>query len=455
MPASPVGQHRSREQQRSRRGARSRLRNSGYDQSLPPVLIRSLKDPIALEAVRGTTKPASKPGPGGFDRTGLWRGHQVRRYLGLSARAMADELRSNIGMREFCGFLVGATPSHETLRRFAHDVAAEPVLARWARAVRAHGPGLRSRTPGAEEFELIYAALDPYEFTSELDRHGKPGRTGYRAEPMMRAVVMAAVDGKGFWADMTRHLEDGPEKAESCGFEPGRVPSCSTLRRFARKVARRLDLAEHVSSRMLAELVGYLTGFAEAIAVDRTFLRAHVNGRRPEPRSDPDARFGYSTKNRGKDGQELDIGYGLHVAVSATTGIAISGVTTAANVRETILLPGLLEVTLQHLPVRPFVLDVMRRWNSSGTRARLNAATATKSGAARPCATSCRTSHGGKIRGGRRTFRGLRTSTARRGGGTKPLSVVSSCSRVRAGSSQSTKCADARTSICGYSSESW
>ena len=263
---------------------------------------------------------------------------------------MVRALSHSARLREFCGFSECRTPSHETLRRFACDAAAEPVLARWTSAVRAHGPGLRSRTPIVSELERAWAALDPRELLAELDRHGKPGRTGYRAEPMVRAVMLGAYTGEGCWADVTRELQDNPPKASWCGFAPGEIPSCSTLRRWAVKVSRSLDLLAPASRRMLDDLAEDLCGFSDGITVDRTFLRAYCNGRKPEPRSDPDARFGFATKNRGKGTQEVDIGYGLHVAASSTTGIPVNGLTTAANVRETNLLPTLLKQALVLLP---------------------------------------------------------------------------------------------------------
>ena len=335
---------------------------NGTAPQAPPVLDEAARDPEALARVRLLASPGGRKG---WPRELLWRAHLEFLLSGAGVRSFERRLRRSRALRASLG-CGDAAPSRDTLRRFGKRAAADPVLRRWSEAVRA----CRPRADGADDdaaLDRVWAALDLRELLEELERAGKPGRTGWPAEPKLRALVAMAHLGIPTLAELLRTLRRSPALALWCGFAPGgrrARPSRWALARFADRISRRLDLTTAASVRLGAELVRWLPEFGKHVAVDRTFVRAWSNSRKTE-RSDGDARFGFSTKNRGRGNAELDIGYGVHLAACAETDIPLSALLTPANERETKLFRILVASTFSLLRVeRPEVVTADKGYDS-------------------------------------------------------------------------------------------
>ena len=160
--------------------------------------------------------------------------------------------------------------------------------------------------------------------------------------------MLAEHCGIGSVSDLKRKFEENAAYAAWCGFE-GRLPSRSTLSRFRTRLALLRKLMMPARRRMLLELMGWELSFGEELAIDCTFVPAWSNGRR-KPHSDPDARFGHSTKNRGRMKTELDLGYKMHMVVCALIGVPLSVITTPADVPEAKMLRPQLELTRAMAP---------------------------------------------------------------------------------------------------------
>ena len=205
----------------------------------------------------------------------LWRIEVVRVFRGASVRGIVKLLQRNSLQRELCGINSAAdVPCRETVREFALKVAREPELSWWIRVLRAHEPRERGRWTLSAVLDQIWVALDWGDLVAALDRSGKPGRTGYAAESMLRMLIAMAYFGIPTYVRMAGKLRSNAELAHWAGFCNGRTPDETTISRFENKVRARLGLLLQSSHRMVRELSFWRPEFGEGVAVDATFIQA-------------------------------------------------------------------------------------------------------------------------------------------------------------------------------------
>ena len=325
-------------------------RNGGLSSGrLPPVAERAMSAPDVLRRVALFGLRNNGPGRPVRSRTGVWRALVAGDAAGMSCRSLARALRRSHALRELTGIGPSERPySRDTLRRCRAEFMSDGVLAGWLSAVHAH---CRPRgLPSHAELDLIWEASGLRALAVSLDRHGLPGRNGHAPGPLVRAYVAQACLGMGATAELHRRLTGDPGLAAWCGFEPGRTPSYSTLRRSEERILRRIGLIVDAQRGALAELLVLLPGFARQIAIDRTFLPAWSRHRKTHgDGSDPDADVGFRRRND-RGGTELALGYGLHAAVDAVTGVPLCTFAVAASVHESPTLPALLRCARSILP---------------------------------------------------------------------------------------------------------
>ena len=282
----------------------------------------------------------------------LWRIEIVRVFRGASVRGIVKLLQRNSLQRELCGINSAAeVPCRETVREFALKVAREPELSWWVRVLRAHEPRERGRWTLSAVLDQIWVALDWGDLVAALDRSGKPGRTGYAAESMLRMLIAMAYFGIPTYVRMAGKLRSNAELAHWAGFCNGRTPDETTISRFENKVRACLGLLLQSSHRMVRELSFWRPEFGEGVAVDATFIQAWSRYHKEHP-ADPDASAGYRRNNRqGKP--EADFGYKGYVATSIFRNLPICGFLLPAGHNESPMLPALVSQVLDAMSALP------------------------------------------------------------------------------------------------------
>ena len=273
----------------------------------------------------------------------LWACEIHRRACGLSVREAARQQLEGAS---------NARVSRPTLQRFATRVDADPLLSRLARAAEAHGCARRNAAGArlVRELDIQRAAFDCPELLAELDPSGRRGPARiHQVEALLRAFVVMERFGIGTLAELRRRFEESSLLSAWCGFTAERLPSRSTLSRFRTRLAAQRHLLVPAQQRVLREIRRWEPSFGTETAIDCTFVAAWSNGRRKQ-RSDSDARFGHSTKNRGRMQTEVDLGYKLHFAACALTDVPAAVIATPADVQETIMLRPLLGLARSIMP---------------------------------------------------------------------------------------------------------
>jgi hypothetical protein len=129
---------------------------------------------------------------------------------------------------------------------------------------------------------------------------------------------------------LARFLEQQPELAFACGFDPDTIPSYRTLsRRFKTLDNPVMQVVRELLSKMIA--LGIVN--TKIVIIDATPLQAKGNlpkGERSIKPSDPEARFGFQ-----KHGKEVYFGYKLHlISTTAPLMIPLAWQVTPANQQE-------------------------------------------------------------------------------------------------------------------------
>jgi hypothetical protein len=129
---------------------------------------------------------------------------------------------------------------------------------------------------------------------------------------------------------LARFLEQQPELAFACGFDPETIPSYRTLsRRFKTLDNPVMQVVRELLSKMIA--LGIVN--TKIVIIDATPLQAKGNlpkGEKSIKPSDPEARFGFQ-----KHGKEVYFGYKLHlISTTAPLMIPLAWQVTPANQQE-------------------------------------------------------------------------------------------------------------------------
>jgi len=162
------------------------------------------------------------------------------------------------------------------------------------------------------------------------------------------------------YAEVYRRLLVSEEYRRVCGIESAdKVPHPSTWSRFRRRVgSARLQL---ILSDLLRQLKKTRLHKASTVAVDPTFIEAYSK-RDPKNSavgySDPEARLR-------KEGRNVTLGYGVHLAVDVVIGLIIGFVVAPANRNEKRVFPHLLiRLVMAGFRVKTLIADAQYSSNT-------------------------------------------------------------------------------------------
>jgi len=198
-------------------------------------------------------------------------------------------------------------------------------------------------TTKTSEVETLYGVLACVDFSFAVallsSLYHPPGTRGHPFwDPLILLKIELAkrlMQVKAY-AEVYRRLVVSDEWRQICGIEPGgKVPHPSTWTRFRKRVgAARLQ-------RILSDLLRQMAPIgikASTIAIDPTFIKAYSK-RDPKNNtvgfSDPEARLR-------KEGRNVILGYGVHLAVDVVKGLVVGFLVVPANRNEKRVLPHLL-----------------------------------------------------------------------------------------------------------------
>ena len=155
------------------------------------------------------------------------------------------------------------------------------------------------------------------------------------------------------YAEVHRRLQSSEGWRRVCGIESAaRIPHPSTWTRFRKRVgAERLQL---ILSDLLKQLDPIDIYNAPVIATDPTFIKAYSK-RDPKNNivgySDPEARLR-------KEGRNVTLGYGVHMAVDVVKGLVIGFVVAPANRNEKHIFPRLLmQLIVAEFRIKTLIAD--------------------------------------------------------------------------------------------------
>ncbi len=209
---------------------------------------------------------------------------------------------------------------------------------------KTNAPPPETQAPGAYQSKSILeiasflAEINDAPLIKRLEEYRPSGRRGYGPRSLWRAYMSGFLLPVRSISDLIRRLEDSPELRLLCGLHS--IPHHSTFSRFIARLAGHADLVAAATATLTDRFAEELPGFGEKIAIDSSIIDAYAT-RFHKPSADPDASW---TAKRGPNGEpEFHFGYKLHLAVDATYGVPIAGITSTGGVYDGHYLPPLIE----------------------------------------------------------------------------------------------------------------
>ena len=186
-----------------------------------------------------------------------------------------------------------------------------------------------SETGRLQRFQLrdpddVKTVLDAVDFTplaSAVSTDPLTGRRPYERLPIVRAHFAAYLTKPKIDSIVTLHLSIMRDAAlrEACGFS-GPIPSRSTFSRVFTAMSEHPDIVDRCAAEVVARMKEIIPDLGEEIAADSTPVPSYSNSDR-NPKTDPDASWGWHRKAGAKDGSEWVWGYKAHVLADANHDI--------------------------------------------------------------------------------------------------------------------------------------
>jgi len=210
---------------------------------------------------------------------------------------------------------------------------------------------------GIEALFKIFNTLDLGFAERTLSRcyhpQGSAGRPHRNLLGMFKAEVVKRLVRIESYRELHRILHADETFRSLCDIKEMEKPyDPSTLTRFRQRVGP--DRFQRIMTHLVEQIDKMGVIDAEAIAVDATFIKAYSSRDPHDNRSglsDPDARLR-------KQGRNVTLGYGVHLAVDAASEMPLAAIVEPANVNEKKVAPTLLQKTVKHVhKVKSVVAD--------------------------------------------------------------------------------------------------
>ena len=163
----------------------------------------------------------------------------------------------------------------------------------------------RFRLPDHPDY--VKAVLDAVDFTplaEAVSTQPVTGRTPYERLPIVRAHFAAYLTKPRIDSIVTLHLTVMRDAwfREACGFT-GPVPSRSTFSRVFTTMAEHPEIVDRSAAEVVARMKEIIPDLGEEIAADSTPVPSYSNPDK-NPKTDPDASWGWYHRTGTKDGSE-------------------------------------------------------------------------------------------------------------------------------------------------------
>ena len=188
-----------------------------------------------------------------------------------------------------------------------------------------------SETGRLQRFQIrdhddVRAVLDAVDFTPlavAVSNDPITGRRPYQRLPIVRAHFAAYLTKPKIDSIVTLHLSIMRDAAlrEACGFR-GPIPSRSTFSRVFTAMAEHPEIVDRCAAEVVARMQEIVPDLGQDIAADSTPAPSYSNSGR-NPKTDPEASWGWHHKTGTKDGGEWVWGYKAHVLADAQRDIPL------------------------------------------------------------------------------------------------------------------------------------
>jgi transposase len=188
----------------------------------------------------------------------------------------------------------------------------------------------------ALDLDFVEQALERSYGRRQTGRHPRSLRGQFKTELFKRVARIEGYD------ELYRLIENDKDLRTLCDIKEGEKPyHPSTLSRFRKRVGP--DSFQQIMTHCVKQLdrIGVLN--ARTVALDATFIKAYS-------RRDPnDSRHGLSDSEAGlrKQGRNVTLGYGVHLAVDTKSEMPLAVIVEPANVNEKKPAPTLLKKTIK------------------------------------------------------------------------------------------------------------
>jgi len=186
---------------------------------------------------------------------------------------------------------------------------------------------------GFEALARIFASLDlgfAERILSEAYRpEGSVGRPHRSLRGMFKAELAKRLRDVESYRELHRLLEADDVLRSICEIKPDERPyDRATLMRFRRRVGP--ERLEHIMSRLVRQLEKMGVLGCDALALDATFIEAYS---RRDPENNSRGLFDSEAHLR-KQGRNVVLGYGVHLAVDSKSEMPLAAIVESANVNE-------------------------------------------------------------------------------------------------------------------------
>ena len=200
---------------------------------------------------------------------------------------------------------------------------------------------------GFEALVKVFDALD-LGFVERIllrcyHQEGSVGRPHRSLRGMFKAEVIKRLTCVESYHELHRLLDTNEALRDLCHIKEDEAPyDPSTLARFRQRVGP--DKLQRIMTHLIRQLDTMGVVNAETTALDATFVKAYS---RRDPKdshhglSDSDARLR-------KQGRNVILGYGIHLAVDTVSEMPLAAIVESANVNEKKVAPTLLKKTINH-----------------------------------------------------------------------------------------------------------